>query len=189
MKNDSGIVVLISGRGSNLRAILESKIGGKVAAVVSDNANAEGLQFAEMRGIPIEIISFQSGQFEDKLAAAISKFSPMIIALAGFMRILSGEFIARFGGRIVNIHPSLLPKFPGLDTHRRVLEAGEKTHGCTVHWVDSGMDSGGRIRQAEIAVMPGDTAESLADRVLREEHQLYPAVLSDILSGKIPPPK
>lgn len=179
------LVVLISGRGSNLRAILDSPAGDAVAAVISDNTDAAGLDIARQYGKKAVIchreIEPSAADFEKALAAAIAAEQATLIALAGFMRILSPVFIAAHTGRLVNIHPSLLPKFPGLNTHRRALAAGEKTHGCTVHWVNEKVDGGEIIAQRELHIEPHEDEESLKKRVLAEEHNLYPQVLTQLL--------
>ena len=183
-------VVLASGRGSNLRAILEfPPLRGKVSAVFSDNPDAAALEVAREAGVFAECVNPRkfSGRvaFEAALAEAVERRTPKAVALAGFMRILSAEFVARFRGRLVNIHPSLLPDFPGLETHRRALEAGATSHGCTAHWVDAEVDAGPVIRQARVEVLKDDSAETLAARALAEEHRIYPAVIADILAGRI----
>ena len=183
-------VVLASGRGSNLRAILEfPPLRGKVSAVFSDNPAAPALEIARGAGVFAQCVNPQKfpgrAAFESALAEAIERRTPKAVALAGFMRILSAGFVARFRGRLVNIHPSLLPAFPGLETHRRALEAGATSHGCTAHWVDAEVDAGPVIRRAAAKVLKNDSAETLAARVLAEEHRLYPAVIADILAGKI----
>ena len=173
------IVILISGRGSNLRAIVES--GLPVAAVISNVADAEGLGFARDKGIAAEVIEhrgFSSREaFDAELAAAIDRHAPGIVALAGFMRILTEGFVRRYDGRLINIHPSLLPAYPGLHTHRRALEEGVKIHGCTVHFVTPRLDHGPIVVQAAVPVLPGDTEDALAARVLRQEHRIYPLAL------------
>ena len=173
------IVILISGRGSNLRAIVES--GLQVGAVISNVADAAGLDFARARGIATEVVehrAFTSREaFDAKLAAAIDRHPPGIVTLAGFMRILTDGFVRRYEGRLINIHPSLLPAYPGLYTHRRALEDGVKIHGCTVHFVTPRLDHGPIIVQAAVPVLPGDTEEALAARVLRQEHRIYPVAL------------
>ena len=188
MKNCA--VVLASGRGSNLRAILEfPELRGKVAAVLSDNPSAPALEIARQAGVSAECVNPESfperSDFEKALAEAIERRAPKAVALAGFMRILGAEFVSRFRGRLVNIHPSLLPDFPGLETHRRALESGARTHGCTAHWVDEEVDAGAAIRRAAVEILPDDSPETLAARVLAEEHQLYPAVIADILAGRV----
>ena len=173
------IVILISGRGSNMRAIVES--GLEVGAVISNVADAAGLGFARDRGIAAEVVehrAFPSREaFDAKLAAAIDLHAPGIVALAGFMRILTDGFVRRYEGRLINIHPSLLPAYPGLHTHRRALEEGVKIHGCTVHLVTPRLDHGPIIVQAAVPVLPGDTEDALAARVLRQEHRVYPLAL------------
>ena len=173
------IVILISGRGSNLRAIVES--GLQVGAVISNVADAAGLDFARARGIATEVVehrAFLSREaFDAELAAAIERHAPGIVTLAGFMRILTDGFVRRYEGRLINIHPSLLPAYPGLHTHRRALEDGVKIHGCTVHFVTPRLDHGPIIVQAAVPVLPGDTEEALAARVLRQEHRVYPLAL------------
>ena len=187
----SSLVVLISGRGSNLKALLDSPVGQHVSVVIADRV-ASGLRYAGERNVAAEIVDaslFTDREaFEEKLAATIDHFSPDLIALAGFMRVLSPEFVRRYCGRLVNIHPSLLPKYPGLDTHRRALEAGELIHGCSVHWVDQGVDTGPVIRQRAVKILPDDDPESLAMRVLTEEHDLYAEVIADILGDREQPP-
>ena len=182
-----GAVVLISGRGSNLQALLDNAITrGKVRAAVSDNPAAPGLDIARERGIPTVVVAPANypdrAAFESDLAAAIDRFSPRVVALAGFMRILSAAFVRRYRGRLVNIHPSLLPDFAGLDTHRRALAAGVKTHGCTVHYVSAEVDRGEIIEQAQEAILPDDDERTLAARVLAREHRLYPRVVADLLA-------
>ena len=173
------IVILISGRGSNLRAIVES--GLQVGAVISNVADAAGLDFARARGIATEVVehrAFLSREaFDAELAAAIERHAPGVVTLAGFMRILTDGFVRRYEGRLINIHPSLLPAYPGLYTHRRALEDGVKIHGCTVHFVTPRLDHGPIIVQAAVPVLPGDTEEALAARVLRQEHRIYPLAL------------
>jgi phosphoribosylglycinamide formyltransferase-1 len=173
------IVILISGRGSNMRAIVES--GLQVSAVISNVADAAGLGFARDRGIATEVVehrAFTSREaFDAKLAAAIDRHPPGIVTLAGFMRILTDGFVRRYEGRLINIHPSLLPAYPGLYTHRRALEDGVKIHGCTVHFVTPRLDHGPIVVQAAVPVLPGDTEGDLAARVLRQEHRVYPLAL------------
>ena len=188
-----GVVVLASGRGSNLRAILQSaELRGKVSAVFSDRPQAPALAIARAAGVFAECVNPSDfagrAAFEEKLADAAESRSPKVVALAGFMRILGAAFVSRFRGRLVNIHPSLLPDFPGLDTHRRAIESGATTHGCTAHWVDEKVDAGPVIRQSAVKVLPDDSPDDLAARVLAEEHRLYPAVIADILCGKVARP-
>ena len=178
MKN---LVVLISGRGSNLEAIVSAKLPARIAAVISNRADAPGLSLAARSGLPSAVVDdrlFRSREaFDDALAKAIDLHMPDLVALAGFMRILSDGFVRRYEGRLVNIHPSLLPAFPGLHTHRRALDEGVKVHGCTAHFVTSQLDRGPIIIQAAVPVRLGDTEETLAARVLRQEHRIYPLAL------------
>ena len=179
------VVVLISGRGSNLQAMLDAGI--PVSAVLSNRADAAGLALAARRGIATAVVehrAFASREaFEAALGAEIDRHAPRLVALAGFMRVLTAGFVARYAGRIVNIHPSLLPEFPGLDTHARALAAGARRHGCTVHFVTAQLDHGPIIAQASVPVVAGDTADSLAARVLAEEHRLYPRAIRWFLDG------
>ncbi|HEX5093891.1 MAG TPA: phosphoribosylglycinamide formyltransferase [Burkholderiales bacterium] len=179
------VVVLISGRGSNLQAILDAGI--PVAAVISNRAEAAGLALAVRRGVPTAVIEHRRfatrEDFDAALAAEIDRHAPRLVALAGFMRILTPGFVERYAGRLVNIHPSLLPAFPGLDTHARAIAAGAKQHGCTVHFVTGELDHGPVIAQACVPVLPGDTPETLAARVLAEEHRLYPQAIRRLLEG------
>jgi phosphoribosylglycinamide formyltransferase-1 len=183
------IVILISGRGSNMEAIVRAKLPAKVAAVISNRADAAGLEFAAQAGIPTRVVDdreFSSREASDAaLADAIDAHSPDLVALAGFMRVLGGEFVRRYSGRLVNIHPSLLPAFPGLHTHRRALQEGVKLHGCTVHFVTPQIDHGPIIVQACVPVRPDDTEESLAARVLRQEHRIYPLAARWFLGGRL----
>ncbi|MDH3318944.1 MAG: phosphoribosylglycinamide formyltransferase [Betaproteobacteria bacterium] len=179
------VVVLISGRGSNLQAMLDAGI--PVSAVISSTAGAGGLAVAERRGIPTSVVEHRRfatrEAFEAALAGEIDRYAPRLVALAGFMRVLTPGFVARYAGRLVNIHPSLLPEFPGLDTHTRALAAGAKRHGCTVHFVTAELDHGPIIAQASVPVQPGDTADMLAARVLGEEHRIYPRAVRWFLDG------
>jgi len=183
------IVILISGRGSNMEAIVSAKLPAKVAAVISNRADAAGLKFSAQTGIPTQVVDdrgFPSREaFDAALATAIDACSPDLVALAGFMRVLGGDFVRRYSGRLVNIHPSLLPAFPGLHTHRRALEEGVKLHGCTVHFVTPQVDHGPIIVQAGVPVRPDDTEESLAARVLRQEHRIYPLAARWFLEGRL----
>lgn len=182
------VVVLISGRGSNLRAILDSPVGAKVSGVVADNPAAAGLRIAAEHGVDTAVVRRERYpgrvEFERALAAAIDAHQPRFIALAGFMRILSPAFVARYRGKMINIHPSLLPAYPGLDTHRRALADHAETHGCSVHWVGEIVDGGAVIRQSEVPVRDGDDPDALAARVLAAEHRLYPAVIADLLARR-----
>jgi len=181
------IVVLISGRGSNMQALLDA--GLPVAAVISNRAAAKGLALAAARGVPTRVIEHQRyasrEAFDAALAAEIDRFAPRLVVLAGFMRVLSSGFVARYAERLVNIHPSLLPAFTGLDTHRRALEAGVKLHGCTVHFVTEQLDHGPIIIQAAVPVLSNDSAETLAARVIRQEHIVYPRAVRWFLEGRL----
>ncbi|MFI4923084.1 MAG: phosphoribosylglycinamide formyltransferase [Burkholderiales bacterium] len=175
------IVVLISGRGSNLEAILKARLPVKVAAVISNNPQAKGLAIARAHGIEalaLDRKQFASREaFDAELASRIAVFKPDLIALAGFMLILGDVFVERFANRIINIHPSLLPAFPGLDTHARALQVGVKIHGCTVHFVTSKLDHGPIIIQAAVPVLAADNEATLAARVLKQEHRIYPQAI------------
>lgn len=181
------MVVVISGRGSNMRALVEA--GLPIAAVVSNRADAAGLEFARARGIPAVVVAHTAyptrAAFDDALAAEIERFAPRLVALAGFMRILTPAFVRRFEGRLLNIHPSLLPAFPGLDTHARALAAGVKIHGATVHFVTPELDHGPIVIQAAVPVRPDDDEPVLAARVLAQEHRIYPQAARWFLDGRL----
>jgi len=182
-------VILISGRGSNMRSIVEARTGLEVKAVISNRADAAGLGWARSQGIATSVVdhgSFDSREaFDAALGEAIAALGPDMILLAGFMRILTPGFIARFPRRILNIHPSLLPSFPGLHTHRQALQAGVKLHGCTVHVVTASLDAGPAVIQAAVPVLAGDTEESLAARVLAAEHRIYPQAVRWFLDDRV----
>jgi phosphoribosylglycinamide formyltransferase 1 len=179
MKN---IVILISGRGSNMEAVVRACQAegwpARIAAVISNKPDAKGLEFAQAHGIPTAVVpnkDYPSREaFDAALQQAIDSFAPDLVVLAGFMRILTAPFVEHYAGRMLNIHPSLLPHFPGLATHRQALEAAVNEHGATVHFVTAELDHGPVVAQARIEVLPGDTEETLAARVLVEEHKLYP---------------
>ncbi len=185
------IVILISGRGSNMEAIVQACAtegwNARIAAVVSNRSDAAGLAFARSRGIATAVVehaSFASRDaFDDVLAQAIEAFAPDVLALAGFMRILTPAFVARFAGRMVNVHPSLLPAFTGLHTHRRAIESGCKIAGATVHFVTADLDHGPIIAQAAVPVLPGDSEATLSARVLAREHLLYPRAVRWLVEG------
>jgi phosphoribosylglycinamide formyltransferase 1 len=181
------IVVLISGRGSNMRALLDA--GLPVNAVISNRADAEGLSLAATRGVETRVVEHRRHAtreaFEAALVAEIDRFAPRLIALAGFMRILTPGFAARYAGRLLNIHPSLLPAFPGLHTHERALAAGVKVHGCTVHFVTAELDHGPIVVQAAVPVLADDDAARLAARVLEQEHRVYPRAVRWFLDGRL----
>lgn len=172
------IVILISGRGSNMRAILEAKIRAKICAVISNRSGVEGLEIAANCGVPTAVVDHKQfsarAEFDRALAQKIDEFNPDLVVLAGFMRILGDEFVGHYAGRLINIHPSLLPSFPGVDTHQRAIEEGVKIHGCTVHFVTEKLDHGPIIIQAAVPVVDGDDEKSLAQRVIRAEHRIYP---------------
>jgi phosphoribosylglycinamide formyltransferase-1 len=179
---DAGrVAILISGRGSNMRALIEGAEGYQVALVASNKVHAPGLDVARSLGVPSFAFEAPRDAFEAALERSLTDHDVGTIALAGYMRILSPAFIARWRGRIVNIHPSLLPKHKGLDTHGRVLAAGDTVTGCTVHLVSEELDSGAVLAQAEVPVEPGDDPARLAARVLNAEHKLYPAALSEFV--------
>lgn len=186
------LVILISGRGSNLEAILEQiraqRWPVEVAQVISNEPDAAGLAVAQSYGVPGQVLSpkvfVDREAYDLALAERIEGFQPDLVVLAGFMRILSPRFCQRFGGRLINIHPSLLPAFKGLKTHAQALAAGVVVHGCTVHAVTPELDHGPILAQAVCPVFPNDTVESLATRVLEMEHQLYPNAIAGILSGR-----
>lgn len=175
------IVILISGRGSNMEAILKARLPVGVACVISNEPDAKGLAVARSHGVPTAVLPH--GNFTDRaafdaaLADLIDAHAPHLIVLAGFMRILTDGFIARYAGRIMNIHPSLLPAFTGLHTHRQALAAGVRVHGCTVHLVTRVLDQGPIIVQAAVPVLADDTEDTLSARVLREEHRIYPQAI------------
>ena len=170
-----------------MQAILRARVPLQVNAVISNDASAPGLAIAEAAGIATASIDHREFSdrtaFDARLAQAIDEFSPDLVVLAGFMRILGHAFVQRYAGRLVNIHPSLLPAFPGLHTHRRALEAGVRVHGCTVHFVTAEVDHGPIIVQAAIPVLPDDTETTLAARVLAEEHRIYPQALAWLARG------
>ncbi len=176
--------ILLSGRGSNMMALAEQARGYEVALVASDKPDAAGLAWAAARGLPTFALSpkgIGKPAYEAALDRALRKTEVEVIALAGYMRLLSDRFVADWRGRIVNIHPSLLPKYKGLDTHARALAAGDAVAGCSVHLVTEELDGGEVLGQAEVPILPGDTPETLAERVLAAEHQLYPRILSEFV--------
>jgi phosphoribosylglycinamide formyltransferase-1 len=183
------IVILISGRGSNMQALLAAKLPGTVAAVIADRPGAAGLQIAGEAGVATATIDFrafaQRTAFDAELAREIDRHAPDLVVLAGFMRVLSDAFVERYEGRLLNIHPSLLPSFPGLDTHRRALQAGVRLHGCTVHFVTPRLDDGPIVIQAAVPVLEGDDEDTLAARVLRQEHRIYPQAVRWFLEERL----
>ena len=191
MQQMYNIVVLISGKGTNLQALIDAsrRSSYKISAVISNTAKAIGLNRAKISGIDTYVIeqeSFNSKlEFEESLATRISEINPKLIVLAGFMKVLSPQFVRLFRGKIVNIHPSLLPEYPGLNTHQRVLKDKKKIHGVSVHLVTEDLDGGPIIAQDSVHVLPNDTVESLAKRVLEREHIIYPKVVESLAIGKI----
>jgi phosphoribosylglycinamide formyltransferase-1 len=187
------IVILISGSGTNLQAIIDAvnrgQIDATVAAVISNRANAKGLDRARREHINAVVIDQNNYDdrvsYDQALIAEIDKYKPALIVLAGFMRILSDKFINHYQDAILNIHPSLLPEFKGLETHRRVLESSRQTHGASVHFVHNELDSGPAVIQAEVPVLANDTVESLADRVLQQEHLIYPMAIAWFIDGRL----
>ncbi len=186
------VVVLISGGGSNLQALLDAPAHGRdyrIVAVISNRADAHGLERAAKHGIPTRVLShadFDSRESYDRaLMTRIDAFSPELVVLAGFMRILTPAFVQHYAGRMLNIHPSLLPRFQGLHTHRRALEAGDREHGASVHFVTEELDGGPVIAQARVPVRADDDEERLAARVLAREHRLYPTVVEWFARGRL----
>ena len=185
------LAILISGRGSNMEALAHAcqsgALAARVAVVIADRADAGGLALARGLGIPTATVAQagERGAFEQALAAALAEHRPGAVALAGFMRVLSADFVARYLGRLFNIHPSLLPKYRGLDTHRRVLEARDTRHGASVHFVTPELDAGPVVLQSRLAVRSDDTAASLAARVLATEHVIYPRALGWFAAARL----
>ncbi|WP_180937545.1 phosphoribosylglycinamide formyltransferase [Herbaspirillum seropedicae] len=187
------IVILISGRGSNMEAIVRAAQAeqwpAKIAAVISNRADASGLEFAAQRGIPTAVIPSRDystrEQFDSALREKIDTFAPDLVVLAGFMRILTAPFVEHYQGRMLNIHPSLLPSFPGLATHRQALAAGVKLHGATVHFVTPDLDHGPIVAQAAVPVQEEDSEEALAERVLEQEHVIYPRAVRWFIDGRL----
>ncbi|MGN1209644.1 MAG: phosphoribosylglycinamide formyltransferase, partial [Duodenibacillus sp.] len=188
--------MLISGRGSNFVAIAEAARtqnweaeGLKIACVLSNRPGAAGLERAREYGVPTAVVDHKAFEtreaFEDAMIEVIDRYDPAVIVLAGFMRVLTPHFVDHYDGKILNIHPALLPLFKGLDTHQRALDAGVRVHGCTVHFVSSELDGGSIIGQAVIPVLPGDDAHTLADRGLKVEHVLYPRAVRAVASGRV----
>lgn len=186
-------VVLLSGRGSNLAAILKAAQAAEypamIAGVVANKADAPGLQLARNAGVPVSVVP--SANYSDRdsydaaLQVAVDAYAPDLVVLAGFMRILTPAFVNHYAGRMINIHPSLLPAFTGLHTHQRALDAGVRIHGCTVHFVTAELDHGPMIAQAAVPVLADDTASTLAARVLTAEHQVYPAAIRWFAEGRL----
>jgi len=191
--SQSRLVVLISGRGSNLQALIDAfhRPGSPVSlvAVIANRERAGGLAKAKVAGIPTRVVRHRDypdrERFDLALMHAIDDFSPDLLALAGFMRILTPAFVQHYNGRMLNIHPSLLPRYRGLDTHRRAIEAGDRQHGATVHFVTPELDGGPSILQAAVPILPGDTPESLAERVQKQEHRIYPRAVEWFGRGRL----
>ena len=190
MKN---IVILISGRGSNMQAIVraasQEQWPCRIAAIISNRADAEGLKFAAEHGIPTAVVVSKGAPsreaFDAALQAEMDRFTPDLVVLAGFMRILTPGFVEHYAGRLLNIHPSLLPSFVGLATHRQALDAGVKVHGATVHFVTAELDHGPIVAQAVVPVLPADDEHALADRVLVQEHIIYPRAVRWFVEGRL----
>ncbi len=190
MKN---IVILISGRGSNMEAVVRAAQAeqwpARIAAVISNKPDAKGLEFAQSHGIATAVVANKDfatrAEFDLALQGEIDRFAPDLVVLAGFMRILTPQFVAHYADRMLNIHPSLLPLFPGLHTHEQALAAGETVHGATVHFVTAELDHGPVVDKAIVDVLPGDTADTLAARVLVQEHQLYPRAIRLFIDDRL----
>lgn len=187
------IVILISGRGSNMECLIqacrEQGWDAQIAAVIANRPDAAGLEIAQSHQIPVQVVTskgFETREaFEAELSKVIDCYAPDLVVLAGFMRILTAPFVEHYLGRMVNIHPSLLPSFPGLATHQKALTEGVKVHGATVHYVTPELDHGPIIMQGVVPVLPQDNEQSLAERVLAMEHRIYPAALQAILQGQV----
>lgn len=187
------IVILISGRGSNLQSIIDAAASDnslfEIAAVISNRPDAPGLVHAIDAGIPAERLDNTSytdrGEFDNALRELIDSYQPDLVVLAGFMRVLTADFVQHYLGRMINIHPSLLPKFPGLDTHQKALDAGDTTHGATVHFVTPEVDAGPCILHATVPVLENDNADSLAARVLEKEHRILPLAITWFAEGRL----
>lgn len=183
------LVILISGRGSNMEALFAADLPVEFAAVISNRAEAKGLQTAAARGIATRVIDHKlfldRTAFDTALMAEIDRHRPDLVVLAGFMRVLTDAFVTHYAGRLINIHPALLPSFPGLHTHERALAAGVKLHGCTVHFVTPEVDAGPIVIQAAVPVLDNDTVESLSARVLAQEHRIFPQAIRWFAEGRL----
>jgi phosphoribosylglycinamide formyltransferase 1 len=183
------VVILISGRGSNMEALLQAQLPARIVAVISNEPAAAGLAAAGKHGVATSVVEHRAfgdrNAFETALAAEIDRHRPDLLVLAGFMRVLGAGFVSAYRGRILNIHPSLLPAFPGLDTHRRALAAGARIHGCTVHFVTPDLDGGPIVIQAAVPVLAADTEATLAARVLEQEHRIYPQAVRWFCDGRL----
>lgn len=182
-------VVLISGRGSNMEALLRAGLPVEFAAVISNRPDAQGLAVARALGVAAEVVDHRSHDgreaYDAALAEAVDRHAPDLVVLAGFMRVLTDAFVRRYEGRMINIHPALLPAFPGLHTHRRALQAGVRLHGCTVHFVTPEVDVGPIIVQAAVPVLPDDDEAALSARVLAQEHRIFPLAVRWIAEGRV----
>lgn len=184
------VLILISGRGSNMQAIVEANIPqAEIVAVLSNNENASGLAWAAERGIPTAALNHKNFDsrlaFDQAMIQLIDQYQPDLVVLAGFMRILTPEFCQHYHNRLINIHPSILPSFTGLHTHQRALDTGCRVAGCTIHFVTAELDCGPIISQGIVPILDNDTADSIAERVLKVEHQLYPKAVADFVAGKL----
>jgi phosphoribosylglycinamide formyltransferase-1 len=193
MGKPARVAILLSGRGSNFEAIADAVESGaipeaEIVAVISDVPGAAGIERARRRGLPARVVDRKGfgsrAEHEAEILRTLEEARPDLVCLAGYMRVLSPAFVAKYPGKILNIHPALLPKFRGLHAQRQALEAGERVSGCTVHLVDEGTDTGPILLQREVPVLPGDTEESLSDRILAEEHRLYPEAIRRILQAR-----
>ncbi len=191
-ENKTRLVILISGRGSNMRSIIEAidaqQIDATVSAVISNRPDAAGLDYAKAQSIATAVVDHKTfsdrDSFDKALAERIDDYKPDFVILAGFMRILTSGFVEHYRNKLINIPPSLLPKFKGLNTHQRAIDAGEKEHGASVHFVTAELDDGPVIMQAKVNILADDSAESIAARVLEQEHQLYPAAIQKLVNSK-----
>jgi len=192
-RGNFNIVVLISGNGTNLQAIIDqvraNKLPVKIAAVISDRPQAYGIRRAERANIPVHVVDYKNYQareaFDATLMQTIDAYAPDLLVLAGFMRILTDTFVNHYAGRMINIHPSLLPKYQGLQTHQRAIDEGETEHGASVHYVTPELDAGPVIIQASVPILRRDTSDTLAQRVHQVEHQIYPLAIKWIASGQV----
>ncbi|MGL5344334.1 MAG: phosphoribosylglycinamide formyltransferase [Plesiomonas sp.] len=191
--SSKNIVVLASGNGSNLQAILDAcesgRIQGQVTAVISDRADAFALERAQSANMPAEVLRQRDfadrDSFDAALAEAVSRYQPDLVVLAGFMRVLNSAFVQQFSGKLLNIHPSLLPKYRGLNTHQRAIDAGDTVHGASIHFVTEQLDGGPIILQAQVPIFEDDTAAEVAQRVQEQEHRSYPLVINWYLDGRL----
>lgn len=189
MSSDYRIVVLLSGSGTTLQSIVDSKLAATITAVISNKPDVLGIKRAQEAGIPTQVIDHttypEREAFDLDLQKAIDEYQPHLVVLAGFMRVLSDDFVNNFAGRLINIHPSLLPKYKGMHTHQRVMDDGEPLHGSSVHFVNAELDSGPVLLQARLPVLPSDSVESLQLRIKTKEHIIYPTAISWLAEGRI----